>query len=185
MKDVVYVTGNVQKAKHFMDIMQMDIPHQSVDVDELQSLDIREVVEHKAREAFKQVGKPVIVEDTRLEFKALGRLPGTFIKWFQQELGYDGLCRILDGKSRSATAGAAFAFYDGKTMNVFESQLEGEILDNPSMKESNFGWNVIFKPKGSMLSFAEMKDAEFREWYLQVKPFDELKTFLEQREDMR
>jgi non-canonical purine NTP pyrophosphatase (RdgB/HAM1 family) len=185
MKDIVYVTGNKQKAKHFMSIMNMDIPHQAVDIEELQSLDIREVVEHKAREAYKQVGKPVIVEDTRLEFHALGRLPGTFIKWFQEELGYEGLCRLIDGKSRSSTAGAAFAYYDGTDMHVFESEVAGEILDRPSLKESNFGWNVIFRPNGSEISFAEMKEEEFRMWYLRVKPFEKLKEFLEQREGVR
>ncbi len=32
MSDVVYVTGNPHKAKHFTLMMQMDIPHMKIDV---------------------------------------------------------------------------------------------------------------------------------------------------------
>ncbi len=185
MRQATLITGNAHKAKHFSAIMQMDIPHIAIDIDELQSLDILEVVEHKAREAFKVLQSPVIVEDTKLEFAALGRLPGTFIKWFMEELGVEGLCELVDGKSRDATAGAAIAYFDGKDIQIFERSLSGEILGSPKVGGSGFGWNAIFKPKDSLVSFAEMSEEEFHHWYRQVKPFDELKAFLEQQEGVR
>lgn len=178
--NLVYVTGNEHKAKHFAIMMGMDIPHVSVDVDEIQSLDLREVVEHKARAAYEIVGKPVIVEDTSVRFKALGALPGTFIKWFMQELGHEGLCRLVDGQDRTVFAGAAMAYFDGENMTIFERELEGEILEHPAEGGlSGFGWNVIFRPKGTDTSFAEMSEEEFQHWYAKVKPFDDLKTFLQ------
>ena len=179
MKQSTLITGNAHKAKHFSAIMQMDIPHHAVDVEEIQSLDIKKVVEHKAREAFRILQSPVIVEDTKLEFEALGRLPGTFIKWFMEELSCEELCRLIDGKSRNATAGAAIAYYDGETLEIFERSLQGEILQSPEIGESGFGWNAIFKPKDSPKSFASMTEEEFHSYYRRVKPFDELKSFLE------
>ncbi len=178
MKNLVYVTGNAQKAKHFAAMMKMDIPHISIDVDEIQSLDIREVVEHKARQAYAQVKQPVIVEDTQLIFSSLGALPGPFIKWFQHELGHEGLCRLLGGKERTAFAGAAMAYFDGADITIFERQLEGAIVDKPSESKTGFGWNIIFKPKGSSITLGEMDELEFHRWYAQIKPFDELKKFL-------
>ncbi len=176
--NLIYVTGNLHKAKYFAAMVGIELEHASIDLEEIQSLDLREVVADKARRAYEKCGKPVIVEDTKLVFKALGQLPGPFIKFFQQEIGHEGLCRLVDGKDRTAFAGAAIAYYDGVETQIFESELEGEIVDHPSGGDTGFGWNVIFRPKGSKNTFAEMDDSEFKHWYKQVKPFDEIKALL-------
>ena len=49
----------------------MEVLHQKLDLDEIQSLDLRTVVEHKVRQAYELVKKPVLVEDTSLQFEAL------------------------------------------------------------------------------------------------------------------
>lgn len=175
---VTYVTGNAHKAKYFSDMVGIDIPNASVDVDELQSLDIRKVVKHKAEEAYRQIGSPILVEDTQLTFHALGRLPGTYIKWFLEELDVDGLCRLLNAyDDRSATAGAVLAYYDGENMKFFERNLKGKIAKVPA-GESGFGWNRIFIPNGADMTLGQMSDTEFRQWYARVKPFAEVGNFL-------
>lgn len=174
----VYVTGNENKARLFNKMVGMDLEHVGVDIEEIQSLDLREVVEHKAKAAFRELQKPVVVEDTQLIFHALGRLPGPFIKWFLEDLGNDGVCRILNSfDDRSATAGSAIAFYDGKKLKIFESSLSGSIADSPR-GDSGFGWNVIFVPDGSKKTFGEMREPEFEKYYKLVKPFDRLSQFL-------
>ena len=176
--NVVYVTGNQHKAKHFSSIVGMDIERVNVDVNEIQSLNLREVVEYKAKATYEVVKRPVIVEDTKLVFRALGALPGPFIKWFMEELGHEGLCRLVDGKDRTAFAGAAIAYYDGENLEIFERELEGEILQSPVLGGTGFGWNAIFKPKGADKSLSEMDKQEFESWYCRVKPFDEIASFL-------
>ena len=39
----------------------------------------------------------VLTEDTSLCFNAMNGLPGPYIKWFLEELGHDGLNRMLVG----------------------------------------------------------------------------------------
>ena len=95
-----------------------------------------------------------------------------------QEIGFEGLCRLIDGKDRTAYAGAAMAYYDGINLTVFERELEGVIAESPAVGESGFGWNVIFKPKGSKKAFSEMSQEEFQSWYAKVKPFDSMRQFL-------
>ena len=106
MKDeVVFITGNEHKAKQLASWLGMQIPHQKVDLDEIQSLDSHAIVEHKARQAYGIIRKPVIIEDSALTFTAFGRLPGPFIKWFEAGSGLEATCRMLDGfTDRSATA---------------------------------------------------------------------------------
>ena len=179
MKNYVYVTGNPHKAKYFAEIVGLNIDSIKVDVEEIQSLDLLEVVEHKARQAYEIAQKPVIVEDTKLVFKAMGALPGPLIKWFLDELDADGLCKILDSyNDRTAFAGAAIACFDGVNLEVFESELEGEISKKPAGADG-FGWNRVFIPKGSDQTLGEMDEATFVTYYRQVKPFAEVKAFLE------
>lgn len=181
MKEVYYVTGNLHKAEYFAKIMKRDIPRLDVDVDEIQGLDIRRIVEHKAKQAYAIVKKPIIIEDTKLSFIALGALPGPLIKWFLEELGPVGLCRLLDGyDDRSAVAGAVTAYYDGSTLQLFEHELAGTIAATPKGVDG-FGWNKIFIPGGASITLAEMDEETFKAYYHKIKPFDELKKFLDNR----
>ena len=181
MKDVIFVTGNQKKAEYFSKMVGVDVPHMKLDVDEIQSTDLVEIITHKAKQAYEQAQRPVIVEDTRLSFNALGGLPGPFVKWFLDTLGDEGLCRLLDSyDDRSAVAGAAMAYYDGSLLEVFEKELPGTIADKP--KGSNgFGWNRIFIPAGSTITLGEMTDDAFKKQYCKIKPFDELSAFLKSR----
>ncbi len=174
----VYVTGNPHKARLFNQMVNMELDHEKANIDELQSLDLLEIVEHKAKSAYELLKRPVIVEDTQLMFHAMGKLPGPLIKWFLEELGADKLCKILDPfEDRHATAGAAIAYYDGRSLQIFESSLGGEISNGPR-GDSGFGWNVIFIPEGSDKTFGELEEKEFIKYYKKVKPFDQLASYL-------
>lgn len=179
MTNVVYVTGNPNKAKYFALMTKMNIPNMSFDVDEIQSTSLREIVEHKARQAYELAKCPVIVEDTKLSFRVLGALPGPLIKWFQQELGEEGLCKLLDSyDDRTAFAGAAIAYFDGTNLEIFERELQGTIAKKPSKNNTGYGWNPIFIPKGAEITLADMTEAEFEKYYAKIKPFDEITNFL-------
>jgi inosine/xanthosine triphosphate pyrophosphatase family protein len=47
------------------------------------------VAKNKAIQGAQLAGGACVVEDTSLEFNALGGMPGPFIKWFQDKLGCD------------------------------------------------------------------------------------------------
>ncbi|MCA9346393.1 non-canonical purine NTP pyrophosphatase [Candidatus Saccharibacteria bacterium] len=177
----VYVTGNEHKAKLFNDMVGLKIEHEKADVEEIQSLDLAEIIEHKAKSAYKKLNKPVIVEDTKLVFNELGKLPGPLIKWFLESIGVEGLCKLLDGRDKSAVAGAAIACFDGENLEIFEKELSGKLSDKPRGK-SGFGWNVVFIPTGSDRTLGEMNQAEFKKYYLQIKPFKELRRYLDSQE---
>lgn len=82
MKQVTFITGNQNKADYLAKFLGIEIKHQKVDVDEVQSLSLQEIVEYKVRRAYEIVQGPVLVEDVGLEFKALGGLPGPFVSSF-------------------------------------------------------------------------------------------------------
>lgn len=178
MADVTFITGNANKAKYFSHIIGHQVAHKSVEIHEIQSLDLREVVTHKAKAAFAELQSPVLVEDTSLVINSLGRMPGTFIKWFLDELGLEKVCRLADiSDDRSAHASAAFAYYDGVRLEIFVGGMDGMIPEHPRGDEG-FGWNPIFIPETSDKTMGEMTEAEFEVVYAKIKAFDAVKEFL-------
>ena len=75
MQSITFITGNQKKADYLAKYLGFPIEHEKLDLDEIQSLDLREITEHKAKQAYEEMKKPVLVEDVTLEFSALGRLP--------------------------------------------------------------------------------------------------------------
>lgn len=177
INELTFITGNLQKVEWFNKYIGLPIKHHNFDLTEIQSLDVREVVKHKAIEAYKQIGKPVLVEDTSLTFNALGRLPGPFIKWFLEEIGNEGLCRSLDAyEDKSAFVEVVYALYDGKIMKLFEGKMNGTITKHP--QGEGHGWIPIFIPEGCTTTWGEMSEEEQDKTALRKKIIKELKTYL-------
>lgn len=177
MKDVVFITGNQKKADYFAELIGHPVEHTKVDLDEIQSLDLKEIVKHKLHQAYAQVQRPVLVEDVALEFTALGRLPGTLIKWFLEELSHEEICHLLDGKDRSAKARCVFGYFDGVNETYFEGGMAGSVPESPA-GNGGYGWDPIFIPEGYSVTRAELSKEDDHKTYTQIKPIAKVREFL-------
>lgn len=163
MQSLTFITGNSGKARQVSQLLDVPMAHKKIDLPEIQSLDLSTIIEWKAKEAYKHVQSPVLVDDTSLRFCTLGKLPGPLIKWFLTELGTNGLCRLLDGyPDRSAEAAVMFGLYDGQTLHTFSGSMKGSISHMPR-GQHGFGWDPIFIPSGSEKTWAEMTIEEQKE----------------------
>lgn len=178
MSSITFITGNQSKADYLAKYLGFPVQHHKLDLVEIQSLDLKEIVEHKVKQAYDIIKSPVLVEDVSLEFEALGKLPGTFIKFFVEEVPFETICSMINGKSRKATAKCVFGYYDGEQLEFFEGSLAGEIADTPSGK-NGFGWDKIFIPEGYSVTRASLGEEDDKKTYLKIKPFAQLKAFLE------
>jgi inosine triphosphate pyrophosphatase len=161
MKDFVFVSGNQQKVEWLEEFLGEKVEHHKLDLIEIQSLDPQEVVGLKVREAYKKLSKAVLIDDVSLSFNALGRLPGTFIKYFLDEVGNKGICRLLDGyDDRSAVATVTYGYYDGHDFKAFATESKGEISQEPRGSFGH-GWDPIFIPEGESKTHSEMNLEEY------------------------
>ncbi|EDK72832.1 Ham1 family protein [candidate division TM7 genomosp. GTL1] len=179
--DVTFITGNAGKAAYLSRYLGVEIAHKKVELDEIQSMNLDDIVEHKVRQAYDILGSPVLVEDVSLSFKALSGLPGPFVKFFIDYPGLEAMCRMLDGfDSRAALAEAVFAYYDGNESVLFRGGLNGTVPEHPQ-GEGGYGWDKIFIPEGYTMTRAELSEEDDQKTYLKIKPFAELAKFLEEK----
>jgi non-canonical purine NTP pyrophosphatase (RdgB/HAM1 family) len=176
-KKITFITGNHKKAEYVSKYLGFPVGHRKTELDEIQSLDLRRIVEHKVRQAYKIIKGPVLVEDASLEFEALGGLPGPFIKFFIEHVPLETICSMLDGKSRKAVAKGVYGYYDGKILKMFEGKLEGRIPNKPS-GNGGFGYDSFFIPKGYRITRASLSEKDDQKTYMRIKPLAKVKKFL-------
>lgn len=180
MKTVTFITGNQHKADYLSRMLGLPLKYRAVDITEIQSTSLEEIVEHKVRQAYMVAKCPVLVEDVALGFTALGGLPGPFIKFFvEAPNGLENLCRMLDGfGDRSAVAACVFGYYDGEQIKLFRAELGGVIAKHP-VGNGGFGWDKIFCPDGyGGRTRAELYTDEYVATYPTIKPIDAVRQFL-------
>lgn len=176
----LFITGNQNKADYLAKLLSLPLEHQKINLDEIQSVSLEEVVEHKVRQAYEIAQRPVLVEDVALSFEALGGLPGPFVRFFvEAPSGLENLCRMLDGfDDRAAVASCVFGYYDGQKLELLRGDLRGKIADHPR-GEGGFGWDKIFCPEGyDGKTRAELTPEQNDITYTTIKPITELREFL-------
>ena len=152
LSDLVVVTTNKDKLTEINDILGTNHKVSAIDIPQIQSLDLDEVITHKAKEAYKRLNHPVLVEDVSLEIKALGGLPGPLVKFFLDTLGTEGTVRLVKGKDTTTRAICTVAIYDGKILKIFRGTSYGT-LSEENRGSFGFGFDKVFIPKGYTQTF--------------------------------
>lgn len=179
MSKVTFITGNQNKIDFMQKHIGISFSHQKLNLEEVQSMDLREISEYKARQAFKIIQSPVLVEDVGLYCEGLCGLPGPFVKWFLEAVGVNGICRLATNSDNSAaTASICFTYFNGEEIKFFEGNVGGRISKEPK-GNLGYGWDACFIPDGSTKTYAEMDDEEIKNFSLRVTTvFPKLKEFL-------
>jgi len=128
----------------------VDLRVLNVDLPEIQEASTEAIAKNKAIQAAQLANGPCVVEDTSLQFDALGGMPGPYIKWFQQKLKSEGLYNLLlayEDKSAVAVCTLAFCPYPHADPVLFTGKTYGKIVE--PVPGRGFGWDSIFVPNGS------------------------------------
>ena len=176
---LTFITGNPNKAAFLQKHLGIDVQHHKLDLDELQSLDLHTVVEHKVRQAYELLRQPVLVEDAALIFTAMGRLPGTLIKWFIEEIGYDGLLRLANSlPDQTAHGTVCYGLYDGTDLHLFDGEMHGRIASKVMEGPRGFGFDPIFINDGFEVTRALMSEADYDRTSYRTDALNKLRPFL-------
>jgi non-canonical purine NTP pyrophosphatase (RdgB/HAM1 family) len=153
------VTGNPDKRAEAERIVGRPLDWVELDLPEPQSLDLLEVLRAKGGEAFRRLARPVVVEETGLELRALNGFPGPLVKWMLQAIGAEGMARTARalGEPR-ATARCALLWTDGEHETIGEGATHGELVEPRGA--GGFGWDPVFLPAGEERTYGELPAAD-------------------------
>lgn len=124
----------------------------------------------KARYVYEHYGLNCFADDTGLEVEALGGAPGIYTARYGSMNGYGDshdsdaniaclLDRLQGATTRKARFRTVIALLQGGKEHLFEGIVEGEILTE-RRGQDGFGYDPIFAPLETGITFAEMGPAE-------------------------
>jgi XTP/dITP diphosphohydrolase len=180
MQNLTLITGNLGKVAEFERLLGFEFNHEKIDLSEIQTTDVREVVRHKAQLAYEKLGSPVLVDDAGLVIKAWGELPGALVKWFIDNVGADGIIKMLGDSPRAAYGIVALGYCDEDGARVFTGIAEGKISDMPR-GENGLAYDKIFIPTGHSKTFGEMTGTEKDMVSMRARAVEQLKLALKQK----
>ncbi|MDO8610556.1 MAG: non-canonical purine NTP pyrophosphatase [bacterium] len=169
MKKIYFVTGNAGKVLSLQNRLPKDIQIEQVKIElpEIQHHDIEEIVRQKAKFAYEQLKKPLIVQDSAFHIEALNNFPGPYIKYINETIGAEGILKLMKGeKNRTAYFKLALAYTDDKgKITVFTNAINkgGKISNYLSSSNSTKAWSGIWRiyiPYWAKKTLSELTDEE-------------------------
>ena len=171
-----FITSNVNKFREVSSILP-GIEQLDAELPEIQSIEPREIIEAKLKEALHHRKGEFIVEDTSLYLECINKLPGPFIKFFLQSIGPKGIFEIAEKFGNFKARAVSHLGYARSEDEIyfFEGEVLGEVVQP---RTSDFGWNSIFKPDGYEQTFSQMSLEEKMKINHRSRAVKKLKEFL-------
>ncbi|MCM3883084.1 non-canonical purine NTP pyrophosphatase [Frankia sp. R82] len=161
--DVTLVTSNDGKAREFTRLLGIEVTTTTMDLVEIQSLDVAAVAERKAADAYAQLRRPVLVDDSGLALAAWNGLPGALIACFLDTVGVHGLLAMATGlTNRRATVTTALGYADATGVHVVTGAVHGTLTTEPR-GSNGFSYDTVFVPASGTQTFAEMPNEQKNE----------------------
>jgi len=180
-RKIYFITGNKSKfkeAKILLGNLNIDLVQKDLGLNEIKTLDQETVVLEKARQAFKKLKKPVLVDDTAIYFENYRNFPGTYTKTLFQSIGFEGVERLLKGVNKKAYFKTLICYKDNNVTKVFSGTWKGKIVNQISkMFNPDWQYNSVFIPAGFKKPLSEIPLEERAKNSHRKKALDSLKKY--------
>ena len=187
-KNIVFITGNEGKIKEVEEILETDkytIINIDLDVPEIQSISVKEVINFKIKSAFELLKENfkkviqkfnekdvkiknindviVICEDSGVYIKDMNDFPGALFKFYAASLLINGIVKINGGSIARAETVIGI-IKNGKILKPLIGTRTGKIAEKIVLKDSkSFGWDPIFIPDLSETKYSEYDGKTYAE----------------------
>jgi len=139
------VTSNAHKAEEIAEYFSgtLDVDHVPLECPEFRDSDVRRIARAKAGYAWKELSRPLIVDDTAFCIRALNGFPGPYAAYVFDTIGNRGILRLMEGVSdRAVSFETAIACAWPGGIEVFSGTLEGTLTTAPR-GNGGFGYDPV------------------------------------------
>ena len=157
-------------AAEILNHLDLNVVPTPLELQELQSDDLRTIARHKAAQAFEQLGPHVVIEDGGLFIEALNGFPGPYTAYVARTLGAIGLCNLLAGvQHRQAIFRSVLIYIDdsGSEHQFIDDTNYLQIADHPSEQTSEDGWSDLWSaliPPGETRPYTDLPPHTITGW---------------------
>jgi non-canonical purine NTP pyrophosphatase (RdgB/HAM1 family) len=173
-RKITVVTGNPGKIasfRRYLEPLGFDVKHENLDLVEPQLDSIEAVALSKARQAYKVLKQPLVVEDTGFYIEALDGFPGPYNKYVIDKIGIEGYLSLLEGETnRNCKFFSAVVYIDDKGReHIFTSEIPGTLAQNPDdlplRSDAKSDLWKLFVPAGSEKTLNELEGDERKAFF--------------------
>jgi XTP/dITP diphosphohydrolase len=179
MNKILFCTSNSQKFREAEFILGFPLEHSNIDLAELQGMDLKKIVEHKTKQAWEILRRPVLVEDVGLYVNAWKGFPGPFVKWAQNSMGYQAIADALPRNNRRAEWVVVYGLCINGKVYLATGKTKG-LISAKKLGQSAFGFDPWFIATGEKKSYAQMSPTEKTKTSARAKALRKLKKRLSQ-----
>lgn len=186
---LIFATSNQNKAIELQELMG-----NSIKIESLKELGFTEEIEEtkttlegnsklKAEAVYHAFGRACFADDTGLEVEALDGAPGVFsARYSGPDCNAENnmnllLTNLQDFDNKNARFRTVITYVSKGFFVQFEGLVEGKII-NKKRGGYGFGYDPIFVPDGSELTFSEMTLEEKNRYSHRARAFAKLKSYL-------
>ncbi len=184
MRKIIFVTSNKHKLEEMnLLLAEFDIElvqEGAINYIEDKEKEMKEICESASSYLAKKIEREVIVEDTGLYFEAYNNFPGAQPKFVFNSIGFEGIFRLLEGKSRKAYFKTVIGYCKpGESPKTFEGVMHGEMTNKVfSPDKDAMPYDHIFVPDGHDRAIVEMSLEEKNSFSQRAKATRSLGEYL-------
>lgn len=175
-----YVTTNKGKVSSLQSILAnkgITVVQTPIELVELRSLNVEEIAQSKATQAFNKIQKPVVVSDAGFYISSLNGFPHTYVNFVLTTIGLDGILKLVDGKDRYCEFVECLAYLDDKLTSpkYFVGKVGGTLSTNIHELRNSQTWSElsrIFIPSQADKTLSSMGHDEYISWRTEFKDKD-------------
>jgi XTP/dITP diphosphohydrolase len=161
---IPFVTTNTGK---FQDVCRflaefapaVQLEQVALDVPEIQSLDVEQVIEAKARAIWPQIQRPFLVDDGGVYLLKYHKFPGTMSKQVFEGIGLAGIWLLAQGDPRVSFRCVIAYCTSPNEIQYFEGRCDGKLVAPSSVSHHpQLPYTAIFVPEGFTKTMAEIRN---------------------------
>lgn len=179
--------GKCREMSRMLAPLGHEVVKESIDYPEIQVESLRDVVEFGVKWIVENAWEPwmddpehgFVIDDSGLFITGLKDFPGVYSKFVYYTIGLEGILRLMDGmdKDRGAIFKTSLMYHSVGNDHHFEGSSSGKII-REKRGDQGFGYDPIFVPDGSELTFAEMDTVKKNSYSHRGKAMNRFMEFL-------
>ncbi len=185
--ELYFVTENKHKFSEMKEMLAacgIKLKQKKMKLQEPDLASQEEVALTKAKQAFAELKRPLIVEDTGVYFNAYRNFPGHLAKRIYESIGFDGLIALIKAAKNKRAYFKTVICYVGKKgkYKIFSGEMRGRLIERVVLpKKDRLPYEKIFVPEGFKKAVVQLSIREKNKISHRAKATTKLGKWLSKR----